>query len=153
MSLATLAHMVDLYPTLHRQLVSQITAVCLANLRGSFPVLPHRERVAISAQLLAVLHPTDGKVGAATAWRKLVDDAVGSTWECLREMGGGKGTSDGARWIWSSILRATCNELMKCPEPQSRFSFPPFPQDPVYALPLAASRLENMVVVLDALFR
>ena len=95
MSLATLAHMVPLYPTLHRQLISQVAAVCLANLQGSFPVPLPRERVALSAQLLAALHLTDGKVGTGTAWRKLVDDAIGSVWECLREMGGGNGTSNG----------------------------------------------------------
>jgi hypothetical protein len=55
-----------------------------------------RDSVARSAQLLAALHLTDGKVGAAAAWRTLVDDAVGSAWECLREMGGAKGASNGA---------------------------------------------------------
>jgi len=99
MSLATLAHMVPLYPTLHRQLVSQMTAVCLANLQGSFPVPVPRERAALSAQLLAALHLPDGKVGAGAAWRLLVDDAVSSAWECLREMGRGKGTNNGALWI------------------------------------------------------
>jgi len=155
MAFATLAHMVPLYPTLHRQLVSQVTAVCLANLQGSFPVPRPRERVALSAQLLAALHLTDGKVGAAAAWRKLVDDTVGSAWECLREMGGAKGTSNGALLILVLTIACGlgCSELMKYPEPQSRFGFPPFPHDPVYALPLAASRLENMIVVLDALFR
>jgi hypothetical protein len=106
MSLATLAQMVSLYPTLHRQLVSQITAICLANLQGSFPVPLPQGRVALSAQLLAALHLTDGKVGAGAAWRKLVDDAVGSAWECLGEMGGGKGTSTGACCVWFSILCA-----------------------------------------------
>jgi hypothetical protein len=97
MALATLAQVVPLYPTLHRQLVSQITAICLANLRGSFPVPVPRERAALSAQLLAVLHLADGKVGAGAAWRMLVDNAVGSAWDCLREMGHGKGASNGAR--------------------------------------------------------
>ena len=105
MSFAALAHMVPLYPTLHRQLVSQITAVSLENLRGSFPVPLSRERVALAAQLLAALHLTDGKVGAGPAWRKLVDDAVGSAWECLCEMGNGKGMNNGAPWVWFSTLR------------------------------------------------
>jgi len=104
MSLATLAHMVPLYPTLHRQLVSQITSVCLENLRASFPVPVPPERVVLSAQLLAALHLSDGKVGAAAAWRILVDDAVGSAWECLREMGREKGTNNGALWVSLSIL-------------------------------------------------
>ena len=104
MSLATLAHMVPLYPSLHRQLVSQITALCLANLQASFPVPVPPERTALSAQLLAALHLTDGKVGAGAAWRVLVDDAVASAWECLREMGRGKGTSNGTFCVSFSIL-------------------------------------------------
>lgn len=105
MSFAALSHMVPLYPALHRQLVSQITAVSLENLQGSFPVPLPRERVALAAQLLATLHLTDGKVGAGAAWRKLVDDAVGSAWECLHEMGSGKGTNNGAPGVWFLILR------------------------------------------------
>ena len=98
MSFAALAHMVPLYPTLHRQLVSQMTGVSLANLQGSFPVPLPREKVALAAQLLAALHLTDGKVGAGAAWRKLVDDAVGSAWVCLREMGSGEGMGNGTPW-------------------------------------------------------
>ena len=104
MSLTTLAHMIQLYPALHRQLVSQITAVCLENLQASFPVPVPRERAALSAQLLAALHLTDGKVGAGVAWRMLVDDAVGSAWECLHEIGRGKGTSNGALCVAFSVL-------------------------------------------------
>ena len=37
-----------------------------------------------ASQLYSVLHHTGGKVGAATQWRKSMDDTIAFTWGALR---------------------------------------------------------------------
>lgn len=80
----TLAHLIFLYPTLHRTQHATLSSLCLIYLNGSSPQPIAIPLMEAASQLYSVLHHTGGKVGAATQWRKSMDDTIAFTWGALR---------------------------------------------------------------------
>ncbi|KAL5527690.1 hypothetical protein ACEPAG_6491 [Sanghuangporus baumii] len=73
--LDTLATMIPLYPSLHRQMASNLSTVSLNFLNGRHTFTP-AVIVSSASRLHACLHITGGKVGATTLWRKSVDETI-----------------------------------------------------------------------------
>ncbi|KAL5507952.1 hypothetical protein ACEPAH_5570 [Sanghuangporus vaninii] len=73
--LDTLATMIPLYPSLHRQMASNLSTVSLNLLNGRHTFTP-AVIVSSASRLHACLHITGGKVGATTLWRKSVDETI-----------------------------------------------------------------------------
>lgn len=75
-SLKALTRLIPLYPTLHRAQLATLQKLTLAFLNGSHPTTYSTSVVSEASKLYAVLPLTAGKVGAAGAWRKSVDETV-----------------------------------------------------------------------------
>ena len=84
--LQTLAHLVPLYPTLHRALLPSLSNLALRYLNGSSPKPIPPRLLEAASELYCVLHYTGGKVGAANHWRKSVDDTLGFAWGALQNL-------------------------------------------------------------------
>lgn len=83
LAINTLTHLIPLFPTLHRSLHTQLSAFCLRSLNGSAPAPTDPRLFEVCSRLYAVLPVTGGKVGAASLWRKSVDETIGFTWTAL----------------------------------------------------------------------
>ena len=129
--LETLAHLVPLYPTLHRAQASTLSSAALRYLNGSAPRPTPRPLLEAASGLYAVLHHTGGKVGAATHWRKSVDETIAFAWGALHN------------------LRTT----FPAPSYQQVAPPPPSREDPAILVPLSLDRLRAAVTVLRDLLR
>ena len=85
-ALEALAHLVPLYPTLHRAQLNALSSVALRYLNGSAPRPTSPALLEAASRLYAVLHHTGGKVGAATHWRKSVDETIAFAWGALHNL-------------------------------------------------------------------
>ncbi|KAJ7490368.1 rRNA processing/ribosome biogenesis-domain-containing protein [Mycena galericulata] len=85
--LSTLSLIIPLYPTLHRTSHSALSALCLGYLNGNPFKPPNKALTSAASRLYAILHFTGGKVGAASLWRKAVDETLAFGWTsflCVR---------------------------------------------------------------------
>lgn len=78
--LETLTHLIPLYPTLHRALLSSLSNLALRYLNGSSPKPTTARLLEAASSLYSILHYTGGKVGAVNHWRKSVDDTLAFAW-------------------------------------------------------------------------
>ncbi|PCH41467.1 hypothetical protein WOLCODRAFT_89291 [Wolfiporia cocos MD-104 SS10] len=127
--LSTLTHIVPLYPTLHRSLHTQLTALAFASLNGSTPAPTPAVLVSAASRLYTALHATGGKVGAANNWRKSVDETLAFAWGAL------------------AALRRTFPARGYAPQPG------PSTEDPAVVIPLSLDRLRAAVCILCDLLR
>lgn len=80
----TLMHLVPLYPTLHRVLLSSLSNLALRHLNGCSPKPTAPRLLRAASGLYSILHYTGGKVGAANQWRKSMDDTLAFAWGALQ---------------------------------------------------------------------
>ncbi|KAG6854907.1 hypothetical protein C0991_012097 [Blastosporella zonata] len=81
--LATLTHLVPLYPTLYRASHTTLSTLALRFLNGSAPIPTSNSLLKAASKLYTVLHFTGGKVGAANLWRKSVDETLAFGWNAF----------------------------------------------------------------------
>lgn len=82
----TLTHLVPLYPTLHRASLSSLSNLALRYLNGSSPKPTSTHLLQAASAMYSVLHSMGGKVGAATQWRKSLDDTLAFAWGALQSL-------------------------------------------------------------------
>ncbi|KZT13037.1 uncharacterized protein LAESUDRAFT_754063 [Laetiporus sulphureus 93-53] len=80
LALATLTHLIPLYPTLHRSLHASLSSLALKHLNGSTPNPTPVALVEAASKLYSTLHVTGGKVGATSLWRKSLDETLSFAW-------------------------------------------------------------------------
>ena len=83
LSLAVLARLIPLYPTLHRPQHTALQSLCLKFLNGSVPRPTDAALLEAASRLYSVLHFTGGKVGAVNLWRKSLDETLAFTRSAL----------------------------------------------------------------------
>ena len=83
LAINSLAQIIPLFPTLHRGLHAPLSSFVLRQLNGSTPKATDASILEASSRLYAVLPVTGGKVGAATLWRKSVDETVLFLWNAF----------------------------------------------------------------------
>ncbi|KAG6903450.1 hypothetical protein C0995_005473 [Termitomyces sp. Mi166 len=81
--LTTLARLVPLYPTLYRSSHAALSTLVLRFLNGSAPNPTSDSLLKPASRLYTVLHFTGGKVGAASLWRKSVDETLLFGWNAF----------------------------------------------------------------------
>ncbi|EMD40910.1 hypothetical protein CERSUDRAFT_111496 [Gelatoporia subvermispora B] len=127
LSIETLTHLIQVYPSLHRSLHAGISTMALHYLNGPNPRPIPPIVVQAASQLYSVLHLTGGKVGAANLWRKSLDDTV--------------------NFAWASLMRL--RTTYKPPAPATTILTPgPSNEDPLVAIPLHLERLRAAIRVL-----
>ncbi|KAF9646174.1 hypothetical protein BDM02DRAFT_3100296, partial [Thelephora ganbajun] len=77
--LETLAQLVLLFPSSHKQLHASLSTLTLEYLNGSSPAPSPKKLMTAASKLYAVLPCTGGKVGASNLWRKSVDETLDFT--------------------------------------------------------------------------
>ncbi|KAI3612208.1 ribosome biogenesis protein rix1 [Moniliophthora roreri] len=82
LALKTLTRLIPIYPNVHRANHTSLSAIVLRILAEQSN---HATKILTepASKLYSVLHLTGGKVGAATLWRKAVDERVASAWTAL----------------------------------------------------------------------
>ncbi|KZO98064.1 hypothetical protein CALVIDRAFT_554136 [Calocera viscosa TUFC12733] len=135
--LRTLSHMLHLYPNAHRSLQTSLNNLCMANLKGASPTPTQGDLRRASATLFAMVSVTGGKVSAADTWKKNMLGALRAASDCVK------------------VLRATSTPPDATPllDHVEILPFPPFPEDPLDAIPIALDRLRCMTSAVEALFR
>ncbi|KAL6305864.1 hypothetical protein BKA93DRAFT_824657 [Sparassis latifolia] len=83
LAISTLAHLIPLYPTLHRALQNSLNTLALRYLNGSAPKPTPGPLLEVASRLYSVLPTTGGKVGASNIWRKSIDDTLVFAWTAL----------------------------------------------------------------------
>ncbi|TRM68137.1 rRNA processing/ribosome biogenesis-domain-containing protein [Schizophyllum amplum] len=78
--LQTLSRLVPLYPTLLRPSSNALNILALKFLSGQYPSPTKPSLLEAASRLYCCLHLTGGKVGAASAWRKTLDDTLAFGW-------------------------------------------------------------------------
>ena len=81
--LQTLSQLVPLYPTLLRPSSATLNKLALNLLSGQYPSPTPPKILEAASSLYCCLHLTGGKVGAATAWRKTLDDTLAFGWSAF----------------------------------------------------------------------
>ncbi|KAG6868167.1 hypothetical protein C0993_006835 [Termitomyces sp. T159_Od127] len=81
--LTTLARLVPLYPTLYRQSHAALSTLVLCFLNGSAPNPTNDSLLKSASRLYTALHFTGGKVGAASLWRKSLDETLIFGWNAF----------------------------------------------------------------------
>ncbi|TCD69857.1 hypothetical protein EIP91_005934 [Steccherinum ochraceum] len=125
----TLTHLIPVYPSLHRPSQNALSNFAMLYLNGSAPQSLPVPIVEGASKLYSVLHHMGGKVGAATQWRKSVDDTLSFCWGAI------------------SSLRTTF------PANNTGISPAPAQGDPVTGVPLNLDRLRIGVLVLRDLLQ
>ncbi|KAL1760148.1 rRNA processing/ribosome biogenesis-domain-containing protein [Schizophyllum commune] len=82
--LQTLSQLIPLYPTLLRPSSATLNKLALNLLSGQYPSPTPPKILEAASRLYCCLHLTGGKVGAATAWRKTLDDTLAFGWSAFR---------------------------------------------------------------------
>lgn len=145
----TLAHLVPLYPTLHRAMLQSMSSVSLRYLNGSTPKPMSPSLLQAASSLYAVLHHTGGKVGAINQWRKSLDDTLAFAWGAFLGLRTTFKTSGKllsyTKSVHFSVQYAGYEHLS--PQPSTSNG------DPLLSIPLSADRLEAAVVVLEDLLQ
>lgn len=72
-----------IYPNAHRATFGNLSALALSFLNGSYPIQTAAPVMEAAARLYSILHLTGGKVGAASLWRKALDDTLAFGWEAF----------------------------------------------------------------------
>lgn len=146
--LETLSHIVPLYPALHRSLSDSLSKFSLLYLNGAAPQPVPVQLVQSASQLFSVLHHTGGKVGAATQWRKSMDDTISFAWGSLLSL---RTTFSIGTCCHKSSLIALLTVAyagnMKDVHP------PVISEDPMIAVPLNLDKLRTSVAVLRDLMQ
>ncbi|KAI5893914.1 uncharacterized protein SCHCODRAFT_02539725 [Schizophyllum commune H4-8] len=81
--LQTLSRLIPLYPTLLRPSSGALNKLTLNLLSGQYPSPTPPRILEAASGLYCCLHLTGGKVGAATAWRKTLDDTLAFGWSAF----------------------------------------------------------------------
>ncbi|KAL1723421.1 rRNA processing/ribosome biogenesis-domain-containing protein [Schizophyllum commune] len=81
--LQTLSQLIPLYPTLLRPSSATLNKLALNLLSGQYPSPTPPKILEAASSLYCCLHLTGGKVGAATAWRKTLDDTLAFGWSAF----------------------------------------------------------------------
>ena len=145
----TLAHLVPLYPTLHRSLQSQLSGIALRYLNGSAPKPMSQPLLESASRLYSTLPHTGGKVGAANNWRKSVDDTLAFAWGAFLGLTDTfKSTSSFSSPIGTSE-RSSFLAGYSQPTPPAATSI----EDPIVSVPLSRDRLRAAIAVLTDLLR
>lgn len=140
----TLSTLVLLYPNIHKASYSNISSMVLRLLSGQLQSSSNVSLFRSASQLFSVLHVTGGKVGAATLWRKSVDETL--------ELG----------WNTYSLLRTTFpfdGLFLQCLPSIHRLCIgqrnykPPANYDPLVAIPLHLEQLRATVMILCDLLK
>ncbi|KAI0033323.1 rRNA processing/ribosome biogenesis-domain-containing protein [Vararia minispora EC-137] len=131
LSMRTLAQLVTRYPTALKSLHAQLHALSFRRLNGSAPLPSDQVLLEAAAKLYSALPLTGGKVGAAAAWRKEVDETVAFAWAAF------------------ASLRTTFPAHGTPRGMQQKMSV----EDPAVWVPLNSDRLRCAAVVLAELLR
>jgi len=123
-SLDTLIELVPIYPSLHRAQNNSLSAICLRIIDTSSLGACNKVIIAHGARLLSVLHFTGGKVGAASLWRKALEDMIGSTWTAF-----------------AALRTSFLGQNYPVPQGQGH-------DDPLASIPLHTNRMNNSVTAL-----
>lgn len=123
--LNALTELIPLYPSLHRALQQQISALTLKCLNGSTPRPTSSDLLEAASSLYSVLHLTGGKVGGTSYWRKSLEDTLAFAWDAFHR------------------LRSTFSESQSGPSNE----------DPLIYVPLNMDRMRVAVHVLCDLLR
>jgi len=70
-----------IYPNAHRPAFANLNSLALGFLNGSYPRPNPTPVMEAASRLFSILHLTGGKVGAATLWRKALDDTLAFGWD------------------------------------------------------------------------
>ncbi|KAL1708625.1 rRNA processing/ribosome biogenesis-domain-containing protein [Schizophyllum commune] len=81
--LQTLSQLVPLYPTLLRPSSATLNKLALNLLSGQYPSPTPPKILEAASSLYCCIHLTGGKVGAATAWRRTLDDTLAFGWSAF----------------------------------------------------------------------
>lgn len=79
LALKTITRLVPIYPNIHRASHGGLSAITLKMLFDA-PSQSTKVLGDYAAELHAVLHLTGGRVGAATLWRKSMDERLADAW-------------------------------------------------------------------------
>jgi hypothetical protein len=82
-SLAVLARLIPLYPSLHRAQHAGLQSLSLKFLNGAVHSSTDPGLLEAASRLYSVLHFTGGKVGAVNLWRKSVDETLTFAWSAF----------------------------------------------------------------------
>ncbi|KAF8514880.1 rRNA processing/ribosome biogenesis-domain-containing protein [Hysterangium stoloniferum] len=132
--MVSLARLIPLYPTLHRQLYTNMFSFSLRLLSGSSVTPTPNAVITDACALHTVLHFTGGKVGAAPLWRKSLDTAIAQAWSAF------------------GTLRSTFS-LPPRTNLSVKPTFDPPPTDPMLAIPLCLDRLNCSISLITELLR
>jgi hypothetical protein len=86
LAIDALSVLVPLYPTTFKALHGRFSALCLRQFNGSVGRLTDGPLAQATSRLYSVLPATGGKVGAATLWRKSVDEILSMGWASLHAL-------------------------------------------------------------------
>ncbi|KAI0284276.1 rRNA processing/ribosome biogenesis-domain-containing protein [Russula aff. rugulosa BPL654] len=130
LAIDALSVLLPLYPTLYKALHGRLTAFCLRQINCSAGQPMDGPVVQATSRLYAVLSVTGGKVGAASLWRKSVDEILSIGWASLH------------------ALRTTFpNDANMAPPRQAQ----PNLEDAIVTVPLNLDRLRCVVLALSDL--
>ncbi|GJJ07200.1 hypothetical protein Clacol_001400 [Clathrus columnatus] len=132
--LESLARLIPLYPTLHRQLQSNLSTFCSGLLSGK-PVGSDPTMVERTCNVLSVLHLTSGKVASSTSWRKTLDTSIVNAWFAF------------------GCLRTTFPRLESHQNHTTQPTFKHPPTDPLLAIPLSLDRLKSVICLVIHLLK
>ncbi|KAK1233310.1 hypothetical protein PQX77_003536 [Marasmius sp. AFHP31] len=138
LALKTMTRLIPIYPNIHRANHASLSALTLRILLETHGHVS-RTLSGPAAELHAVLHLTGGKVGAATLWRKSVDERLADAWTAF----GGLRTTfgDGQGWGADSFLPPECEPVL---DPAL---------DPAASVSLNLERLRSSILTLCHLLR
>ncbi|KAK7060454.1 hypothetical protein VNI00_001219 [Paramarasmius palmivorus] len=128
LALKTLTRLIPLYPNVHRANYASLSSITL-HLLSEQPDHVTTQLMKPASELYSVLHLTGGKVGAATLWRKALDERTAAAWAAL------------------SALRTTF------PDSPKTYQAPVDLEDPSVWIPLNSSRLHSSVLSICDLLR
>lgn len=127
LAIDALSVLVPLYPTLYKALHGRLSAFCLRRFNCSAGQPMDRPVAQATSRLYAVLSVTGGKVGAASLWRKSVDEILSIGWASLH-----------------ALRTSFSNDTNMAPSRQAQ----PNLEDAIVTVPLNLDRLQCAVLAL-----
>lgn len=144
--LDALRRIIPLYPNIHRASQTTLSILALRFLSGNGPSPSSQVLLQSASKLYAVLHITGGKVGAATLWRKSVDETLAYGWNALLSL---RTTFPGDGIYMSHLLFRRLRQTLLGHRNQQ-----PFPiEEPLTAVHVNFERLRCAVIILCDLLK
>jgi hypothetical protein len=100
------------------------------------------------------MHHTEGKVGGPLAWRNTLESVVYEAWKCINVLQ--SSLVKGEHLSKANPASALISVSLDTPPnftPKKLFEFPAVSSDPLVAIQVLLSRLNNIVIAIEALFR